>query len=83
MSGECDSCSEHTLECRCNQKENMSVALTVIVKNEHSKFYQDFDLDYIDLSQTNQELIDIVKGVIKEFGKPVDRVVIKTTMVWK
>lgn len=82
MSGECDECSEHTLECKCNQKENMPVDVTVIVKNEDTKLTREFSLDSIVLERNAPSLIGLIKGVVDEFGKPVDDVIVKTTMVW-
>jgi len=73
MSGECETCSEHTLECKCKKGRCMQTEISVRIKSDDKtlkkKFlvYEDYNLDIHDpvidrcLSETIREFGDTEK----------------------
>lgn len=63
MSGECDKCCEHALECGCDRK-----AFQYLPGNENPQFLEDGKKIYLELkkkypSKTNRDLDNILNGL--------------------
>lgn len=56
------------------------IHVKIKVKNDHRSMTEDFEAETLILSSESEELLEWVEKVIKDFGDPVEEVIVKTKM---